>query len=206
MAVITISRLTDPRNPRFEPLLRLYEEALPRRERRSEEYLRSAAASPNHSLIVAENDSGLVGFSLLFFDGVAVLEYLATAPEVRGQGLGARLYREVRKDAGDRPMLLEVEAVDPGTPGHELRARRIEFYRRLGARLLRGLDFILPLAGEGAPPPMRLLVDNFDGTAVPKDVVAKWLRENYIRVYGCPGDDPRLERMTASLPPQIVLD
>jgi GNAT superfamily N-acetyltransferase len=202
-----VAFLTDPEDPRFAPLLRLYESAIPARERKDEAAIRGMAASPAHRVGVAIDGDRLAGFFLLHVgEAVALLEYLAVDPALRGRGLGARLVEAAREAAGDRPMLVEVESDRADAPDRALRARRIAFYRRLGCRRLAGLDYILPLPGEGPPPVMDLLVAGVDGPSLPTARVSSWLEGIYAAVYGCPRTDPRIGTMLAGFPATVILD
>lgn len=206
-ADLDLVRLIDPADPRFDGLLRLYAAAIPERERKSAAAVRAMAVSPVHRVALAELDGEVAGFFLLYAgERLALLEYLATEERRRGRGLGARLVRAARAAAGERPFLVEVESDREAAPDRELRARRIAFYARLGCRRLQGLDFVLPLPGEGPPPALDLLVGGVEAESVERDRVASWLNEIYAGVYGCPGEDPRLRAMIASLPPRVALE
>jgi hypothetical protein len=99
-------------------------------------------------------------------------------------------------------LLLEVDSDREPAADRELRTRRKAFYRRLGCKVLEGLEYVLPLPGQGRVPAMDLLVDSGGEPidSVPKPLVTTWLREIYTQVYSCPVDDPRLLGMIASLP------
>jgi ribosomal protein S18 acetylase RimI-like enzyme len=198
--------LDDPRDPRFEPLIVLYEAAIPARERKPEEAVRAMATSPVHRVGILAEGSALLGFFLLYVgESLALLEYLAVHAQRRSAGLGASLYAHARASAAGLPLLVEVDSDREAAPDRALRARRIAFYRRLGCRRLKGLDFILPLPGDGAPPELDLLVDGVEGRRVDADCAALWLGEIYVGVYGCGGDDPRLRAMIARLPNVVEL-
>jgi GNAT superfamily N-acetyltransferase len=203
----TLAFLADPTDPRFDGLLRLYEAAIPARERKSEAVVRAMAGSPSQRVAIAEMDGAVAGFFLLYVgEHMALLEYLATGERLRGQGLGAWLVRAAIDAAGDRPMLVEVESDREAVPDRALRSRRIAFYRRLGCRRLSGLDFGLPLPGDGPPPWLDLLVAGARAGEVGRGQAAAWLTEIYAKVYLCDADDPRLGTMIAALPGAIPLE
>lgn len=203
---IAFATLTDPADPRFSSLLALYAAAIPARERKPAADVRDMAASPRHRVDVAYDRGALVGFTLLYLgERLALLEYMAVAEARRGGGLGAALYAAARRAAGPRPLLVEVESDREPVPDRALRARRIGFYRRLGCRRIDGIDYILPLPGDGPPPRLELLVDGIAGDAVAPATMSAWLGDIYAGVYGCPSDDPRLATMRASLPPWLPL-
>jgi GNAT superfamily N-acetyltransferase len=187
-------------------VLRLYEAAIPLRERKDFGTIRAMADSPVHRLRVAMVGAELVGFYALYAgEKLALLEYLATREKVRGRGIGAALYSAARSEAGSRPMVIEVDSDRIDCPDRDLRHRRVEFYRRLGSRRIVGLDFILPLPGIGDPPPLELLVDCAWTQEIAEPLVTGWLSEIYTSVYGCACDDSRLLNMLGTLPERIRL-
>ena len=140
-------------------------------------------------LIAKDRDTGTpLGLARLLTgngDGVALLEYLAADPQVRGRGIGAALLsrcREIWSEAGELVVLAEVH--DPrihAESEHEHPAARLRFYERHGARLL-GLPWTQPALGpetqrvEG----MLLLVMYADPkrvtTELERRVVHDWAR------------------------------
>lgn len=188
----------------FDALLAIYAEALPLRERKTSRALRAMCDADDYRVVVAKAGGAIVGFFVLFVGrDMALLEYMAVAKAKRGRGYGASLYRHARREAGSSvPLLLEVDSDREAAADRELRTRRKSFYRRLGCKVIEGLEYVLPLPGEGKAPAMDLLVDNGaePTESVAKPLVAQWLREIYTRVYSCTADDPRLLKMLASLP------
>ena len=135
--------------------------------------------------------------------GFWLFEYVAVDDEMRGRGVGANLFLASRMVAGqERVALIEVDA-DLGAPEQ---AKRLNFYRRLGCRLVRGLEYQLPLDAFGKPPPMWLLVMAQQETmGVSVFALEDWLRRIYAEVYGKGLDDPRLAQMIDPLPDVVEL-
>lgn len=111
-------------------------------------------------LLGAEKDGELIAFAYYEDeeDG-AYLWYLATRSDQRGGGVGARLFQEVARRAFDRGRYLffEVELPEEAekhSPQEgEIARRRIAWYRRQGARLLGGIDYVQDV---GWQPPYRM--------------------------------------------------
>jgi predicted N-acetyltransferase YhbS len=194
----SIRQLTDPLDPAFAGLERVYTSALPAGERKPAEQLRQSILRPDYRVLVAEEAAGqVVGFAMLFVpqepENAALLEYLATAGPARGRGVGGRLFRHAVALAG-RAVLIEVETGDADAE------RRGAFYRRHGCRELTGLQYLLPLPGA---PPMGLMVAG--AAEIQRADVRRWLEVVYERVYGESADDPRIELMTAGTADPIGL-
>jgi GNAT superfamily N-acetyltransferase len=207
LSQIAFQPVRDPVGRDMDDLLAIYQEAIPARERKPAAELRAMAVSPCQHLLLARDGDAAVGFLVMFLGKRArLLEYMAVEPRRRGLGLGAALFRRAQAAAGPRPLLVEVEAERDPAPGADLRRRRIDFYRRLGCRRIAGLDYILPLPGDGAPPAMDLLVTGIDANLLTRPLLATWLAEIYAGVYRLGPEDPRLEAMISALPDASWLD
>ena len=78
------------------------------------------------------DDDSFVGFCYSFeSEGSVFLVYIATLPELRGKGYGARMLQEMRSIKEGRDMFLVLEGTD-GTDADEIRIRRHNFYIRNG--------------------------------------------------------------------------
>ncbi len=92
----------------------------------------------------------------------AFLWYIAVAPGMRGQGLGSWLYHQVlaRLDPSVRAMIFDLE--DPRemhtSQEKDIARRRIQFYRRQGARLLGGIRYLQTVGTHMPPIPLLLMV------------------------------------------------
>lgn len=117
----------------------------------------------NHMLAALAADGTLVAIADFGIDAehsLAAAHYLAVAPSARGGGVGTRVHHEVLRraeEAGARGMVMEVE--DPERCDDPDFSRvRIEFYRRNGAKLLRGVNYLQRVGSHQPPLPMLLMV------------------------------------------------
>jgi GNAT superfamily N-acetyltransferase len=188
--------VVQPGGEELRPLLALYERAIPANERKSRQTIEQLIRSRVYRVSVLQQGPTFLGFSILYLGSrVRLLEYLAVDERFRGKGLGARLYKDARLQAGHLPMLVEVESTRDAGADLEQRTRRLAFYGRLGCRRIDGLHYILPLTAGGDPPSMDLLLDGFQGVAISRATVRDWLEDIYVGAYGCAADDPRLDQM-----------
>jgi len=157
-----IKRVPVPDRETLKQVLAIYEASFPASERADLSGLDQAPEEEGSLLYVAREEDRVVAFALLNLLGcgrVYLLGYIAVAEEYRSQGLGGQLLRHIRDDlrAGDgaEGLLLEVEPPDEG-PEQEraIRQRRVGFYERQGARVIReAASYRMPnLAGEGSLP------------------------------------------------------
>ena len=185
----------------------IYREAILKSEQRPEADFKALFERTDYRFVVARMDEQIVGVAVSWAPAQAdfwLLEYAAVSREVRGMQIGSHLLKASMASIGlQRVALIEVDA----DMGSEEQARRLRFYQRLGARRLRGLDYILPLDAFGTPPPMVMLALTPPGVGgVSVMIVEDWLRRIYYEVYGKGLDDPRLAKMIDPLPDQIQLD
>ncbi len=108
------------------------------------------------------DDKGFAAYALFITDGskrpgTALLNYFAVEPGRRGDGVGTRCLRLMREALRGRGCRIIFEVEDPqSAPNREYAQRRIDFYRRAGARstnvgsTLFGVEYlIMVLEAEG---------------------------------------------------------
>ncbi|MGI6295477.1 MAG: GNAT family N-acetyltransferase [Armatimonadota bacterium] len=117
----------------------------------------------NH-LVAAVNEHGefvgLMFYRIRSATGAFSLWYLATLPELRGNGVGAQCYLEVVRRAQEKGspfVVFEVE-VPEASPDAELARRRIGFYRRLGAKLLGGIRLVQKMGIHASEVQMNVMI------------------------------------------------
>jgi ribosomal protein S18 acetylase RimI-like enzyme len=198
---------------RFEALYAIYCESIALREQKAKADLAAMVPEPNYRLLLAQDDSSAVGFSIVFVAGgesFCLLEYMAVDKSYRGRGVGSELFEEtvglVYRSHGAVPVLLEVDSNREPSPDQVQRCRRQNFYRRLGCRRVADCAYILPLPGEKAPPEMDLFV-YVPGPAptIRRAKLERWLKLIYRDVYGCSADDRRIAIMLDGVSDPIEL-
>ncbi len=206
MADVTLelAPICDAGDWRLEPITGLYQRAFPLSEQRPPEFLRQIAARPDYAFLAGMIGGDVAGFSVVYrsASGFGLLEYMAVVEGLRGRGAGAELFRATTRHCA-APLLLEVEAPDKGV--QSLEARRVEFYRNLNCRMVPQLRYTLPQLTAEAPPPMRLMLTNYEPAAVAKTQLRDWITDIYRNVYGQPEDDPAIAGMLAPLPDSVAL-
>ena len=127
----------------FDKIYKIMCESFPEEEIRSREGQRALFENDNYRVLCLERGGEIVSIAAVWqFDTFTFLEHLATAKNLRGEGLGKSLLREII-DCSPSPVCLEVEP-----PVNELTRRRIGFYERNGMHL-NSYPYIQPSLGEG---------------------------------------------------------
>jgi len=120
----------------------------------------------NHILAAVNADGDFVGLVRYAYEAdcdVLLLHYLATDPSVRNNGLGSACYRqvyEIAQQLGVQAIFFEVEAPEtlPDEVDRSLAFRRIGFYRRQGAFLFTGVDYLMDIGSHQPLTPMHIMV------------------------------------------------
>jgi GNAT superfamily N-acetyltransferase len=206
---LTFRQITNPADPAVGAMTRIYCEAIVAAERKPDEWIAEAVGRGDFRVVAASCNDQVVAMATAFVPGDAsdwaLFEYLAVDERFRGRGIGAGIFRHVVDLLVDRAVLLEVDSDrDPSPLQHE-RTRRLAFYRRMGARRVRGLRYILPLDADPPPPGMELLIAN---PPVGLDVaqLREWVSVVYERVYRKSRDDQRIKLMFDAISDPLRLD
>ena len=155
------------------PWLDLYESAFPPNERGliSEQLgllkAKKIGNVTNESIVAAIDETkslkGIIQYEVVPGLSAALLWYFALTPECRGKGFGTQMYKElINKLAAEqiRILIFEVERPDRATSNEarQMAERRIEFYRRLGAKVLLSVHYLQYVGPHQPPTPMHLMV------------------------------------------------
>ncbi|HKW40291.1 MAG TPA: GNAT family N-acetyltransferase [Gemmatimonadales bacterium] len=209
-----VEQLTSCDGPAFRELYEIYAGSIAAREQKPEAWICAMIRAPEYRFCVLQRDGHVTAFSILFLpqtEPFALLEYMAVAPRHRNHGLGSKVFKQsvkqaVRPDGRRLPVLLEVDSDREASSDQHIRTRRQQFYRRLGCLRVSGLHYILPLAGEGDPPMMDLMVYAPAQQPLAKAHLERWLRTIYRDVYHSSPDDPRIARMLDGVPDPVRLE
>jgi GNAT superfamily N-acetyltransferase len=168
--------ISDITNDLLLPWLDLYETAFPANERGliSEQLslLKAKMRGDGRDVFMLaavnaqQEPLGIIEYELNEALSAALLWYNAVNPQYRGQGLGSAIYRKLisRLDAaGIKTFIFEVELPQEMLSDEDKRLaeRRIEFYRRLGAKLLTGISYWQDVGEHVPPTPMHIMVHSF---------------------------------------------
>jgi len=171
---LEFTELTSLDDERYDDYLDLYQTSFPLNEQMLVSslngLLRSIASGADEwsrMVVGIAPDSRVIAmahYEIMPDEGAAALWYLAVLKSLRSGGIGSRLYREIVGRVTGVPdppaaLVFEVERPDHAhTPEDRgLAERRIEFYRRNGALLLGGVDYVQSV-GWQPEVPMHVMV------------------------------------------------
>ncbi len=181
---------------------------------------RAARQSLFHLLVAEENPGNTaVGLAAAVYyhqgrpggaASIGFLDYLAVDEVKRGQGIGTHPYRAAlevmemdARRAGERfwGMALDVDPVEIAAD-EETRMicqRRLDFYGRLGAHVVSGIDFVEPAEEEGQPEEHTILLYHLVSRDIERRELASFL---YELVFGLAESHPLVRRALRAVPLQ----
>ena len=111
----------------------LFESAFPINERPPADIFFKSFDSPIKQLFAFYDVDVFVGFtSVILFNDICYIFFLAVQDEKRHQGYGSKILSEMKKMYSDYVILLCYEEVDEKYPDYEKRRKRAEFYAKNG--------------------------------------------------------------------------
>jgi GNAT superfamily N-acetyltransferase len=168
-----------------------------------------------YHLYVAVNDNSMIGISLLYifeYLKMALLDYMAVTPNFQRLGVGGKLFEftnnELNRLLPDNiGMLLEVSKENVSDLDEWLRRkRRIQFYSRLGVKVLKDVNYLLPVQVDGYFEEMYLMIKlSKNITRISKKSIIAFIDSVYTDVYDYRKDD-LLSKTTANLPDFIDIE
>nr|WP_297864017.1 GNAT family N-acetyltransferase [uncultured Acetatifactor sp.] len=134
----------------LECVRKLYEESFPKSEKKPFSMILKKRAEGFFDILAIENEEGqFCGLAIMLLaGGLALLDYLAIAPEYQGGGAGSSTLRELRERYGRGSLVVEIETTlgeeAAQAENAEERLRRKRFYLRNG---MKTMDFVVNLFG-----------------------------------------------------------
>ncbi len=168
-----------------------------------------------YHLYAALEDRSMIGISLLYvFENLkmALLDYMAITPNFQRGGIGKKLFEFTDNKFNhlipdNIGMLLEVPKETVSDLDERLRRkRRIQFYSRLGVKVLRGVNYLLPIQIDGDVEEMYLMIKlSKNITWIPKKSIANFINSIYSDLYEYRKSD-LLDKTIDNLPDHIDIE
>jgi len=200
--MIEFSEVKDTNSIEFDKALCIYAESIPASERQSTETIKERVSAGTEKLFVGVINGGVALMALLYpLEGTefVLLDYMAVKEEHRKRGLGSEYLRNIYEIAGLKNKLLGGD--------RETRQRRVYFYRKNGARILKNIRYMLPPLQGSNPTEMILMVISRNRRLLwlSGDAVEEAIVQIYRELYGRSETDPMLAATMSSIEPRITL-
>jgi len=213
--LITLERVPDLSSPLFRPCSEVLRKSIPSSEQLSEQRLTELLARDDYRMYALLLNGAVAATAILYLpraEDFVLLDYVAVRADLRNRGLGSMLFQEVVKTASrERPAasFLFFEVDDDrgvGDAAPSINRRRIEFYRRLGAKLLVNAEYVFP-SSTGSGVPMRLMVYRLrPETELLQISVGRAVENIFREVHGRGKDDTLLRSIVDHLPSRLIME
>lgn len=190
-----LKELDDFHSLEFKKSLDIYKSSFPSNETRPvEKVVKMLKDDKDYHLFIAfDNSNSVVGISLLYaFKSlhIGLLDYMAVDPNYQRKGIGRELFRFTLQDLSSlNPLviglIMEIQKEDvPDPEDSRMRKDRIRFYSQLGAKVLDGINYLLPSQNRGKPEEMYLMIVPFKEIhSLPKRSVIQYVNAIYSTIY-----------------------
>ena len=209
-----LQRVTDANSRVYRDAIVILHEAIAPEAQLPEQRFHDLLAGGRYRLFAYAEGDDVRGVALVYFSDdlrFAWLDYFAIRSDLRGRGLGSDLFRAIVQMAGEQSaqphwLLFEVDDDYEGDLQREFYCkRRVEFYRRLGARLLENVRYKFPSA-FAEPIRMQLMAYQLrpDSTLSPHDL-SQIVKEVFLDIHGRGNNDDLLRWFQEDLPITIEM-
>lgn len=202
--------ITDFNNYHAEQSFAIYLKSFPSNERQKEEVLKQRLVDGTEEMFVGLIKDEVNSICLVFNlrdSGYVLLDYFAVLENLRGSGIGTRFMQYLIQyyNNSNKELILEVEDPSEGI-NLEQREKRVDFYRKLGAKCLQDVHYILPaLDGTTSTSMILMIFTRVYDSEMPRSVLVNLLVCMYEQVYNKNSDDPLVREVIRTLPNVIKL-
>jgi len=184
--MVEFVELTSVDSPEYNQAIEIYEEAFPLAERQPVSVIRHRISSGLYQAYVGRLEETGEVVSLAFLwpfkdSNFILLDYLAVKKSIRGQNVGSAYLASMIQVLNPQQKYLLIEVDNPKfAPDESEATRRIAFYQRNGAQLMKDLRYLLPPAQGNEPTEMMLMI--FPNYKTPQ-IEASQVRDLIIQLY-----------------------
>jgi GNAT superfamily N-acetyltransferase len=194
----------------FKAAMEIYRHSFPENERQPVDNIEKRLKAGLSDMIVGKKD-GIVVFMAILYPlrgtNYILLDYIATAPDYRNQGIGAEFLNKIinSNKADGKYLILEVD--DPRFGENKVeRQSRVGFYQRLGAKIFKDVKYFLPPFSSDVPTEMILMMLPAPKSMIIEGaVVRNLIQQIYRELYDRGPDDRLLKSIIGDVPGQVEL-
>lgn len=187
------TQITDVNSADFKSAMDIYSDSFPENERHPIDVITNRVALGLNQIYVGRREGETVFMALLWplkNSQFILLDYMATDAAHRGKNIGSHFlkFMQEKLQSTNHYFILEVENPASGD-NQEDRQKRVSFYKRNGAKELKGVRYVLPPLQGDDPTDMILMIFPFyeDGK-IEAQLVKNLITQIYRELYGRDAD------------------
>lgn len=203
-------KVTEINSKAFSAAMEIYSNAFPLNEQQPVSTIKKRIEQGVSELYIGESDKQIVFMALLFpLQGTdfILLDYMATIESHRGKSAGSFFLQHISEILKDNKKYFIIESENPYFGNNkELRERRVAFYKRNGAKLLKDVRYILPGMHGLEPTEMVLMImPEYFSAEISGSTVSKLIAQVYKQLYNRHSEDALLQLSLQSIPVRVQL-
>ncbi len=180
------SEIRDIAHNDFKEAIKIYEESFPSNERQSKDTIKKRIKGNLYRMFIGRSKDKVVFMALLYplkNTDFVLLDYMVTDEDFRNKGMGTDFIKNILGKITPNYLILEVENPNYGNNKRQ-RERRINFYKRLGAKEMKNIRYILPPLSGNIPTEMILMIlPNYSEGKMDGLIVKKLIIQLYKELY-----------------------
>ncbi len=207
---INFKQITDTESREFWQSIATYYDAFPKSERQPLPKVIERVYSKKSLLFAVVNNNNVIAIAFLcdFADiSFMLLDYMAVDADFRNKNVGGLFFEFLKNKskASGKHLVIEVEHFEYGDNPPE-RRKRIDFYLRCGALIMKNTPYKLHAFDNSEPVEMLLMIARCDGTEFfNSDEIETLIARIFTDVYEKEPNDILLKEILEKLPRRIEL-
>lgn len=200
----------DTNHEDFKEAMEIYKESFPSNERHAANTIKERVEKGLSRLFVGRMNEKIV-FMALFWPlrdtNFVLFDYMAVKENYRNKGIGTEFVKNIYNTLENKDVcyILEVENPNYGN-NKEQRARRVNFYKRLGAKEMKDVKYILPpLSGTTYEEMILMVLSRHENKKISGKLVKKIIIQIYKDLYGRNEDDLLVKSFIHNIPSNVEL-
>jgi len=186
ICMVKFSEIRDITHNDFKEAIKIYETSFPSNERQSTDTIKKRIEKNLYKMLIGRSKDKVVFMTLLYplkNTDFILLDYVVTDENFRNKSVGTKFIKNILKKISSKYLILEVENPRYGN-NKEQRERRVNFYKRLGAKEMKDVRYILPPLSGNIPTEMILMVlPEYGGGKMDSSLVKKLIVQMYKELY-----------------------
>lgn len=208
--MLDFQEINNIKDDRFDAAMEIYTESFPPNERHDLERIKERLSNGNNRLVVGLFRKSVVLMALTWFlkgTDFILFDYMAVKREFRNKGFGTYFMEHVLETLKIKNKYLVLEVEDPLYGNNrDDRYRRVKFYKRIGAKELKDVKYILPpLSGPGPTEMILMMMPKYKSGRISGKLVKNLIVRIYKELYARNEDDTLLNSFIHKIPRYIEL-
>jgi GNAT superfamily N-acetyltransferase len=208
--MIVFEELNDVKSDDFGEAISIYVDSISAAERHSVDVIKERVANKKERMFIGRLDNEIVMVALIWpltKTKFILFDYMAVKEKYRNEGVGSSFVKNIFKigQIKNKTFVLEVDDPQDGDD-RGIRKRRVQFYKRNGAKEIKGVKYFLPpLQGNSPTQMIIMLISPRNEAHMPGQLLKRLFKLIYKELYSRNESDPLLKSFIDVIPPEVEI-